>query len=49
VGDRGFGLGLPLAKRIADVHGGRISIGPASTNGGREEGCRVSIALPAEA
>ncbi len=44
---RGFGLGLTLARRVAEVHGGRIAIGPAETVGGRERGCRVVITLPA--
>lgn len=43
----GFGLGLTLAHRVAEVHGGRIVIGPAHDHGGREHGCRVSLILPA--
>ncbi len=43
---RGFGLGLTLARRVAEVHGGRIAIGPASVADGRERGCRVAITLP---
>jgi signal transduction histidine kinase len=43
----GFGLGLTLAHRVAEVHGGRIVIGPANGHGGREHGCRVSLILPA--
>jgi signal transduction histidine kinase len=46
---RGFGLGLTLACRVAEVHGGRIAIGPAATVDGRERGCRVTLALPAGA
>jgi two-component system OmpR family sensor kinase len=42
----GVGLGLTFARRVAEVHGGAISVGPASS-GGREQGCRVTIALPA--
>jgi len=37
----GFGLGLTFARRVAEVHGGRIAIGG-------ERGCRVSLSLPAE-
>jgi signal transduction histidine kinase len=43
---RGVGLGLTLAKRVAEVHGGSIALGPASTDGG-DAGCRVVITLPA--
>jgi signal transduction histidine kinase len=43
----GFGLGLTLAHRVAEVHGGRILIGPANGQGGGEHGCRVSLILPA--
>jgi signal transduction histidine kinase len=42
----GFGLGLTLASRIAQVHHGAISIGPAETIGGIERGCRVTLTLP---
>ena len=46
---RGVGLGLTLARRVAEVHGGSIAIGPATTEGGRERGCRVTITVPREA
>ena len=43
---RGVGLGLTLARRVAEVHDGALAIGPASTDGGRERGCRVVITIP---
>ena len=42
----GFGLGLTLASRVAQVHRGAISIGPAESNGGSDRGCRVTLTLP---
>src|SRR5499427_8392356 len=43
---RGFGLGLTLAGRVAQVHHGAITIGPAETINGDERGCRVTLTLP---
>jgi signal transduction histidine kinase len=42
----GFGLGLTLAQRVAEAHGGRIVIEPAAIRDGREEGCQVTLVLP---
>ena len=45
-GPAGFGLGLTFARRVAEVHGGRIAVGPASVAGGIERGCRVTLSVP---
>ena len=47
-GSGGFGLGLTLASRVAQVHHGAITIGPAETINGTERGCRVTLTLPTE-
>jgi signal transduction histidine kinase len=43
-GTGGFGLGLTLARRVAEVHGGRIVVAPAHDPTG---GCRVTLDIPA--
>src|SRR5262249_17617063 len=43
---RGFGLGLTLAGRVAQVHHGAITIGSAETVDGAERGCRVTPTPP---
>jgi signal transduction histidine kinase len=47
-GARGVGLGLTIARRVAEVHGGNIAVEAASSAGGDERGCRVVISLPAD-
>jgi signal transduction histidine kinase len=42
------GLGLTLARRVAEVHGGSIAVEAVSTAGGYERGCRVVMTLPAD-
>jgi signal transduction histidine kinase len=43
---RGVGLGLTLARRVAEVHGGDIAIGPTSEADGQARGCRVTLSIP---
>jgi signal transduction histidine kinase len=45
-GRHGVGLGLTLAKRIAEVHGGTLRIESLTESAGRPRGCRVVISIP---
>ncbi len=42
----GVGLGLTIARRVAEVHGGTIAIEPVSEARGEWRGCRVVLSIP---
>jgi signal transduction histidine kinase len=43
---RGVGLGLTLACRVAEVHGGAIAITAGSETNRQARGCRVTLSIP---
>ena len=42
----GFGLGLTLAQRVAEAHGGALTLEDAHPPGSPQPGCRVTLYLP---
>jgi signal transduction histidine kinase len=43
---RGVGLGLTLARAVAEVHAGTIAVEAADEAGGHAHGCRVVMSIP---
>lgn len=45
-GNKGNGLGLPMAKKIIEAHGGKLLVDSVTADEGEETGTKFSIILP---